>query len=227
MIHECPVCHDTVETRDDVDPKFVVFCDGPTGNPKSHEKAQMHRRGFPPPEPSKTAATYECPVCHDTEADDEPDPTLTIFCTGHRDGTKHGRIAMVPRDELRPEAPTRSTVTLECPVCHKRSEHTMPREGDLPLVCRGEEEKPHPSAHLMLASEIKPETTTRPAHYGGEANPFEPIKIIEAMGWGEAFCLGNAVKYLLRADKKGGTEDLAKAEWYIRRVIDNRTREKK
>jgi|TARA_R110000803_G_scaffold74471_2_gene138501 hypothetical protein len=40
-----------------------------------------------------------------------------------------------------------------------------------------------------------------------------------------SFCLGNAVKYIWRADLKhddGGVEDLKKAEWYIKREIQRR-----
>ena len=40
-----------------------------------------------------------------------------------------------------------------------------------------------------------------PAHYGGENNPYEAIKVIEA--WSLNFNLGNAVKYISRAGKKG------------------------
>lgn len=61
---------------------------------------------------------------------------------------------------------------------------------------------------------------TRPGHYGGEANPFEAIKIIEHYGLG--FCLGNCIKYLLRAGKKGSEsvlDDLKKARWYLDREI--------
>jgi hypothetical protein len=36
------------------------------------------------------------------------------------------------------------------------------------------------------------------------------------------FCLGNAVKYIWRADLKGGVEDLHKAVWYLTREIDRR-----
>jgi hypothetical protein len=37
------------------------------------------------------------------------------------------------------------------------------------------------------------------------------------------FCLGNAVKYIWRADLKGNDiEDLKKAEWYIQREIERR-----
>lgn len=61
---------------------------------------------------------------------------------------------------------------------------------------------------------------TRPKHYGGEANPHEPIKVIEHYDLG--FCLGNAVKYILRSDKKGSQlDDLKKARWYIDREIKN------
>lgn len=57
-----------------------------------------------------------------------------------------------------------------------------------------------------------------PDHYGGEDNPYEAIKVIEALGFG--FCLGNAFKYIARAGKKGPRlEDLKKAEWYLKREI--------
>lgn len=60
-----------------------------------------------------------------------------------------------------------------------------------------------------------------PAHYGGADNPYEAIKVIEA--WGLGFSLGNAVKYISRAEKKGAAlEDLKKARWYLDREIANR-----
>lgn len=61
-----------------------------------------------------------------------------------------------------------------------------------------------------------------PAHYGGADNPYEAIKVIEA--WGLGFCLGNTVKYISRAEKKGAAlEDLRKAAWYLQREIERRT----
>ncbi len=57
-----------------------------------------------------------------------------------------------------------------------------------------------------------------PDHYGGGDNPYEVIKVIEA--WGLGFHLGNTVKYVARADKKGRRlEDLKKALWYLERKI--------
>ena len=56
-----------------------------------------------------------------------------------------------------------------------------------------------------------------PPHY--KANGMECIDIIEAFQLG--FRLGNSVKYILRAGKKGDRlEDLKKAAWYLQREID-------
>ena len=61
-----------------------------------------------------------------------------------------------------------------------------------------------------------------PAHYGGQDNPYEAIKVIEA--WSLGFCLGNTIKYISRAGKKDAAktlEDLKKARWYLDREIAN------
>jgi len=61
-----------------------------------------------------------------------------------------------------------------------------------------------------------------PLHYGGEDNPYEAIKVIDA--WGLGFCLGNTVKYISRAgmkDPKKELEDLKKALWYLDHHIQN------
>lgn len=64
------------------------------------------------------------------------------------------------------------------------------------------------------------ETVNHPAHYGGADNPYEAIKVIEA--WELGFNLGNTVKYISRAGKKGALlEDLKKARWYLDREITN------
>jgi len=66
----------------------------------------------------------------------------------------------------------------------------------------------------------KKETIDHPAHYGGADNPYEAIKVIEAWGLDKSFCLGNVVKYISRAGKKGDQiEDLKKARWYLDREI--------
>jgi len=66
---------------------------------------------------------------------------------------------------------------------------------------------------------IDDEMVEHPTHYGGEDNPYEAIKVIEA--WGVGFNLGNAIKYISRVGKKLDTlEDLKKASWYINREIN-------
>jgi hypothetical protein len=63
-----------------------------------------------------------------------------------------------------------------------------------------------------------------PKHYGGEDDPYEAIKVVEA--WQLSFHLGNVVKYISRAGKKGDVlEDLKKARWYLDREITNRENE--
>jgi hypothetical protein len=69
-----------------------------------------------------------------------------------------------------------------------------------------------------IVSERRKEKVNHPAHYGGADNPYEAIKVIEA--WELGFCLGNTVKYISRAGKKGSkVEDLKKAHWYLNREI--------
>jgi hypothetical protein len=60
-------------------------------------------------------------------------------------------------------------------------------------------------------------TPVRPAHYVDA--PLEPIVAIEA--WQLNFALGNVVKYVARAGKKGpALEDLEKALWYLAREVE-------
>lgn len=58
-----------------------------------------------------------------------------------------------------------------------------------------------------------------PAHYTAHPSGVECIEITEHMN----FNIGNAIKYLWRADSKGAPlEDLQKAAWYVQREISRR-----
>ena len=58
-----------------------------------------------------------------------------------------------------------------------------------------------------------------PDHYGGKDNTYEAINIIEALDLG--FHLGNAIKYIVRAGKKGAeSQDIEKAIWYLNRYLE-------
>ena len=58
------------------------------------------------------------------------------------------------------------------------------------------------------------DTINNPKHYIGEV---EPIQLI--LGQKLNYCEGNIVKYICRWKKKGGVEDLKKAEWYLNKLI--------
>ncbi|MFK4824825.1 DUF3310 domain-containing protein [Paenochrobactrum sp. BZR 588] len=60
-----------------------------------------------------------------------------------------------------------------------------------------------------------------PKHYNSHPSGVECITITEHMG----FNLGNAMKYIWRADlKNDAMEDLKKAHWYIERELALRAR---
>lgn len=55
-----------------------------------------------------------------------------------------------------------------------------------------------------------------PDHYQPTEGGVECIDVVEGMN----FCVGNAIKYLWRAGRKGSkVEDLQKARWYIQRRL--------
>ena len=62
-----------------------------------------------------------------------------------------------------------------------------------------------------------------PAHYQ-TSNGLETIDVMEAftedMTGYEAVCTSNVLKYVCRWKKKNGLEDLKKAEWYLKRLIE-------
>ena len=68
----------------------------------------------------------------------------------------------------------------------------------------------------------KPDMVNHPPHYTQHQSGVERIQITEYM----SFTIGNAMKYLWRADLKNGVEDLEKAKWHIEREIARRKREK-
>jgi len=59
-----------------------------------------------------------------------------------------------------------------------------------------------------------------PAHYN--AGKYEVIDLIESVCGDhyDGFLLGNVIKYLARYKHKNGLEDLQKAEWYLKRLIE-------
>jgi hypothetical protein len=59
------------------------------------------------------------------------------------------------------------------------------------------------------------DAVNHPRHYNNHPSQVECITIVEHMN----FNVGNAIKYLWRADHKNGIEDLRKAAFYVEREI--------
>lgn len=66
------------------------------------------------------------------------------------------------------------------------------------------------------------ESVDHPKHYNTHPSGIECIDVVEHMN----FNLGNAIKYIWRADEKGNAiEDLEKARWYVQREIEKRLKQ--
>lgn len=81
--------------------------------------------------------------------------------------------------------------------------------GSLGTVTSSEDEKTH-------------DNVNHPSHYTNHPSGVECIQVTEHMN----FCLGNAIKYIWRADLKNDRlEDLKKARWYLDREIEKLEKE--
>lgn len=70
----------------------------------------------------------------------------------------------------------------------------------------------------QTAEDMKPDTVNHPSHYTSGCG-FECIEMMEMVFGKEAvidYCVVNAFKYIWRHKQKNGTEDIAKAEWYLK-----------
>lgn len=78
--------------------------------------------------------------------------------------------------------------------------------------------------------EIKEDLVNHPSHYQSNQG-IEVIQVIGAFTEGlegmEAVCTANVLKYVCRWKKKNGIEDLKKAEWYLKKLIDIKEAESK
>ena len=76
----------------------------------------------------------------------------------------------------------------------------------------------HDIKHYEDAGYPQPDVVNHPPHYTSHPSGIECIQITEHM----TFLMGNAMKYLWRADLKNGLQDLEKCAWYIQREIEKR-----
>lgn len=61
-----------------------------------------------------------------------------------------------------------------------------------------------------------------PSHYTqGNVECIDAIEsAVTHLTGADAYCTGNAIKYLFRWKQKGGLQDLEKAIWYINRMLE-------
>lgn len=63
------------------------------------------------------------------------------------------------------------------------------------------------------------ESNINPNHYKGEIECIDAIKSSMSYQQFTGYLKGNIQKYIWRYDRKNGTEDLKKAQWYLERLI--------
>lgn len=66
------------------------------------------------------------------------------------------------------------------------------------------------------------DVVNHPEHYNSDT-PYECIKVLKEWMSEEqyvGFLKGNIIKYLCRSEKKNGTEDLKKAQWYMNKLVE-------
>ena len=98
------------------------------------------------------------------------------------------------------------------------------------MSCYGEDEKLLQSAKEFLemcertgAVIIAEDKIKSPSHYKLEGLNCETIDVVKARLGKEgfkAFCIGNVLKYVLRAEKKNGLEDYKKSKQYLEWIIE-------
>lgn len=69
------------------------------------------------------------------------------------------------------------------------------------------------------------DNVNKPTHYGLPGLDIEAIDVIRSVLGPErfqGFCRGNVIKYVVRAERKNGTEDLKKAMKYLQWEIESK-----
>jgi len=100
---------------------------------------------------------------------------------------------------------------------------TPPRDRGLPPVLESHEEAEREA--IKLWDRPKPyyaaaNDPVNPDHYKGKLETIDMIQATLPRTEFVGFCMGNALKYLSRAGKKGLADtDIRKAIWYLRKLI--------
>ena len=66
-----------------------------------------------------------------------------------------------------------------------------------------------------------PDVVNHPEHYceNGKIECIDALQDAMSPEEFKGFCKGNVMKYLWRSNKKNGTEDLKKAQWFMNKLV--------
>lgn len=64
------------------------------------------------------------------------------------------------------------------------------------------------------------DSVNNPTHYSGEVECIEAIKSSMTNESFKGYLKGNIIKYIWRYERKNGTEDLLKCQWYVNKLVE-------
>lgn len=107
----------------------------------------------------------------------------------------------------------------------------IPEERHICLTCEGENEmqtfktrEEHPADPFEewdKPLDLPPvEKVNHPAHYQGKHECIDEMISLFGVEAVKGFCRCNVYKYRYRADRKNGSEDIAKADWYMDKLME-------
>lgn len=130
-------------------------------------------------------------------------PTMSIGDIAKKFNTRYQNVWTIKKN-MSPKKATKKAIGKSAPVVGVGDEYEQ-KDGKWRVVAVATSDTP-----------IKADNVNHPAHY--KTGGIETIDFIEAKQL--SYHLGNAVKYISRADHKGNRlEDLQKARWYLDREI--------
>lgn len=96
---------------------------------------------------------------------------------------------------------------------------------DVDLICNGDKSNVKLCAKCWDQELHAPDIPSgsmvdHPSHYQGKHECIDEMIAMFGVEAVKAFCKCNVYKYRYRADKKNGEEDLAKADWYMDKLME-------
>lgn len=95
----------------------------------------------------------------------------------------------------------------------------IPEGRHICLTCEGQNEMQTFST-LQTPESVKAEAVNHPAHYQGKHECIDEMISLFGVEAVKAFCRCNVYKYRFRAARKNGAEDIAKADWYMDKLME-------